>query len=254
MSGTASSFTGFGPMSGTPYNSNDIKYYSFFKLAVSKATGSTLCGDAAGYMDYILHPSMIVTTGTSGSNYTMRIIMSTVVNTTSYSPCDIGNTYPQDRVNSINNASTGTSNNYTGTTTTGARYSNAFYYFAPLLSAYTSYYSTEVGAFYQFYNYSYNTYVYTSTTPSSIVSSLSATTCTNIPDLLLNQSSPYTLAYTYYYQMRLFNTGNTNDYQIWASPITNYVYSGYSAGIPKYELAYTFSSGTEQYYNPNYII
>lgn len=255
MSGTTPGIGG-GIMSGTPYNSYDMNYYRRFVIAISKATGSTLCGDAAGVIGYTVHPSIIVTTGTSGSDYTMRIVMSTVVNnvTTAFTNCDINVYLIQDMVNQINNSSTGTSNNYTGTTNTGARYVSPFYYYQPLLSAYTSNLTTIIQGYYQFYNYSYNTYVYSSTTPSSILKNLSATTCTNVPDLLLNQSSPFMVANPYYYQTRLFNTGNTNDYQIWASPITNYVYSGYSTGIPKYELAYTFSSGTEQYYNPNYII
>jgi hypothetical protein len=252
MSWTPTSVGG-GIASGTPYNSYDMNYYRRFVLRISKATGSTLCGDAAGYIDYYLHPSMVVTTGTSGSDYTMRIVMSTIVNNinTAFTNCDINVYLIQGMVDNINGSSTATTNNFSGTSNTGARLVFPIYYYQPLTTAYTANLQTTVSGTYSIYDYSNKTYVYSSTTPSSIINSLSAKTCNGVSPNILGAIN---FASTFVYQPRMFNTGNTNDYQIWASPITNYTYSGYTTQIAQCELAYTFSAGTEQYYNPNYII
>jgi hypothetical protein len=57
----------------------------------------------------------------------------------------------------------------------------------------------------------------------------------------------------YYYQTRLINPSDVNDFEIWASPITNFSYSG-APFTAQYDLAYRYSGGSVTFSNPTYII
>lgn len=238
-------------------NPLDYQYYRYINLYVSKGTGTTPCGDGVGFNNYLIHPTSVVTTGTTGggSAYTMSIEMQTIPNAISWVPCDIActsittNTY----VNPINNSSTATTNNYTGTTTVGARYQNPFTSVLAVSYSSREFNNRPIQGAISFLNYQNRTYVYSGSSPSSIVPSLSAKTCNNFndtPQTIVNP--PYSaVIYGYVYRATLTNPLDPNDFQIWASPINNYTYSGYPGTI-QYELIYDYSGGTTTVINPSY--
>jgi hypothetical protein len=238
-------------------NNLDYQYYRYFDLYISKATGTTSCGDGVGFELYRIHPTSLVTTGTTGggSAYTMSIVMQTIPNAISWAPCDINCTAltTNNIVNVINVSSTATTNNFTGTTTVGARYESPFTRVLALTYGSRTLNNLSIRGTIQFIDYQNRTYVYSGSSPSSIVPSLSAKTCNNFndtPQTLVNP--PYSaVIYGYAYRATLTNPLDPNDFQIWASPINNYTYSGYPGTI-QYELIYDYSGGTTTVINPSY--
>jgi hypothetical protein len=82
-------------------------------LSLPSTTGTSLCGsDGSTVKQYLFHTGSVVTTGISGSDYTLRFTMPTVYDGLTYDPnCSIqGNVLSV--VNTINTQSTGTTNNY----------------------------------------------------------------------------------------------------------------------------------------------
>lgn len=133
-----------GPFSGGTSANNipsyldptDIRYYRTFSICLPSATGSTGCfgnatetcpagncgfaGNAGNGLAqcYRIHPSAIVTTGITGSNYYMRIVMSTITNNITLNSCQsICNSSVTNMITNVNFNSTGTTNlSFTSTT------------------------------------------------------------------------------------------------------------------------------------------
>jgi hypothetical protein len=128
---------------------------------------------------------------------------------------------------------------YTGSTYTYYLYEDSY---SQLTSATYGYFrsSTSIG----------NTYPF-SGNPSTIIPSLSGTVCNYNQSGSLDNPGSYQkfLHYKWYYQCRLPNLLNQNDFEIWAAPIVNY-----SADTTNLVLAYRFSGGTVTTSNPTYII
>jgi hypothetical protein len=123
----------------------DIRYYRSFTLCLPSSTGSSSCfsntseicpagncgfiGNSPNGLSqcYRIHPSAIVTTGITGSNYFMRIVMSTVSKNIQFTSCQQNCINTSDNfINSVNNSSTGTTNNISFTTTSPSVFSNPF--------------------------------------------------------------------------------------------------------------------------------
>jgi hypothetical protein len=126
-----------GPFSGGTSANNipsysdpsDMRYYRFYRLCLPSASASTPCkgnttetgnpgfnGNAGGGLIqcYNIHPSSIVTTGITGSNYGMRIVMSKIQNGLTFDPCvQICEFYKNSIINSVNINSTADTNNFT---------------------------------------------------------------------------------------------------------------------------------------------
>jgi hypothetical protein len=135
---TSICFPSGGVWSGTPFNNTDIRYYRQFYLSIPSNTGSTNCGDGTTVKTFNLHYSSVLTTGTTGSNYTMRLTMPTMLNGLTYDPlCNVSGVV-QNLITIVNTSSTGTSNNFTGTTTTGSKYTDPFNRLDILCSGVTS--------------------------------------------------------------------------------------------------------------------
>jgi len=158
--------------------------------------------------------------------------------------------------NLINLSSTGTSNNYTGTTTVGSRYTypmNNLWIFDQVVSVYSS--STLNQIFFQ------NDYL-SKTIPASgstltIIPSLSSQTCdfSTYMTYVSNSNKDYWLRYNYYYLLRLIDpTVSSTNFEILASPIGTYgMYSGYPFTI-FYENALTYSGGSITYSSSTYCV
>jgi hypothetical protein len=245
--------------SGSSSNT-DVSYYRFLQLKISDAVGDTPCGDDTGFYYYkIHHPTAVVSTGLTMGVYSLDITMPTI--TKGYFPtsceqyCDAGvNWYVQN----INSDSTGTSNNRVVINNVGSSYNDPFYGRSAL--SYNVNTSTGITQS-SYYNINANS-LYTipaSGTSNTLIPSLSGQVCDysnhgilSIPDLSNNGYDNFK-RYFFRHKVELINPLDLRDFNIYASPINNFVYSGYPGAV-QYELAYTYSGGSIIYQNPDYVI
>jgi hypothetical protein len=233
-------------------DSNDVDYYRSFGLRIPNPLGSTNCGDGTTTRTLRFHPTSIVTTGGTGP-WTMSITMPTISATKTFITCESGcDGFMKAIVNNINADSTGTSTNFSGTSTTGSKYTIPF-----AINQNLSYnVTTPTASTIQAKSVILDDYLYTtvpwSGVSNTLIPNLSGETC--IP---FNQCPALTgfICQRFYYQhqVRLVNPLDVLDYEIWASPINNLQYSG-SPGTAIYELALQYSGGSVTYANPTYCI
>jgi hypothetical protein len=268
-SGVTFNNSGFtGPFSGgTSANSipsyldnQDYRYYRFLWLSLPTATGSTICGQnteggGGGFVGnysngllqgYAIHPSSVVTTGVTGSNYYLQVVMNTVTNGAIFNGCAIdctGATGVQYITNVINSSSTGSSNNITATTQTGSYYTNPFFLNLGLYLNCTSQTGYTKNGWIVFNDWSNKTLPFSSSTSPLYI--YSAVTCPANGEVFTN-SAIY--QYLFDYEVRLLN-GASTDFEIWAKSITN---GSRSASYSNLALQYT--GGSIVYTNPTYVI
>jgi hypothetical protein len=226
-----------------------LNYYRAVTLRYPTPLGTTNCGDGTtdNYID--IHTSSVVTTGGTGPwyiNFTLPTITPSISFTTCELNCQSGlNTI----VNAINNSSTGTSNNFTGTTTTGSKYTIPFVTRYRLTSGNTVNSATTYNGQNYTIPYTFKTIPW-SGVGNTYIPSLSGATCNqdyfDCQGINCNQ-------FFYYYNIILTNPSNPKDFDILGSPITNFKYSGYPSTVIS-ELALRFSGGTITYSNPTYIL
>jgi len=242
--------------SGTPFNSLDPDYYRYFALNIPTATRNQKCGDGFSNSQFRIHTSSVVTTGTTTTGYTMSLTMPTITN-------DLGaydgyncNLWFNGIVSQVNSYSTNASI-FDYTTLNGIKYNQPFIQMLAVNSTGTppggGVTASTIYSEFSCVPYCLETYAYTSTTASSLLTTYSAVTCDNY-----NRYYGVTTGriYPYVLQARLTNSADTNDFQIWASPINNYVYSGFPASYlsANFELAYDYSGGNVVYSSSTYII
>lgn len=253
-------FLGLSPYSSAwtgSTNSNDISYYRYYALKIPFSGDPESCGDGKVPFNVLLHHTSPYLTGTTGSEYYLSITANTISKDINFGSCKIDcDSGENSIINAINGSSTGnTSNN-----TTNRKFVNGIYYTNPInllinltsgntiitAITYSSYFTTP--------DWSFNTYPF-SGNPSTIIPSLSGSVCNfNNTGVVRPIYNSYGIEqYKYYYQTRLINPLNVNDFEIWSSPITNFSYSG-APGTAQYELAYRYSGGSPTYSNPTYII
>lgn len=238
--------------SGSPFNNTSIDYYRAFSILIPTPLTSS-CGDGTSPSFFPIHYSSSVTTGGTGPwfiNFTMPVMSNGI----SFTECEqFCNSSVQSIISTINNASTGTSNNFTGTTTTGSRYDN----FTCLQPNYNLSYNNTVTTsqtrsnYSRLYSYQYQTIPWSGIS-NTLIPSLSGQSC-NITGLTLNSSGQYYEKYNYYYRVILTDPLDRTSFDIYAAPIINGVYSGYPSTVFT-ELAVSFVGNSLVYSNPTYTI
>ena len=233
--------------SGTPSNPFNADYYRSFVLFIPTPLTNN-CGDGTTIQLYPIHYSSIVTTGGTGPWF-INLTMPTMQKELTFTSCDLNCQSSIDGiVLNVNNSSTGTSNNISGTTVTGSRTTSPFSTYYYFYSASTSATTTQWGGYYEIPKWQTETIGWTGNT-NTYIPSTSGQTC------LFNNWYSYGNSYrkfVYYYQLRLTNPSNVSDFEIWGSPINNNVYSGFPSSII-YELALQYSGGSITYANPYYV-
>jgi hypothetical protein len=267
---TGETFTGSvgvnGPFSGgTSINSipsyldnQDYRYYRYLWLAIPCQTGSTNCGQSSeggvgcfssnyiGLQGIAVHPSANVTTGITGSNYYIQIILNTISYGANFSPCAIDCTGTSATggfrfaVNTVNSNSTGTSTNFSAITNTGSYYTNPWNQRTIKYMDCESVSGSTNSGFFNYITWSNNTLPFSSST--SPLYSLSAQTCTPVGQSFTN----FYRQYLFNCSTKLLNTGST-DFQIWCYSITN-------GNLDTLTLALTYSGGSFTYTDPNFVI
>lgn len=231
-----------------PYDPTDISYYKFFTIDLSTASGNVNCGDNTWKQRYNIHQSSTVVTGTTQTGWIMQLSMPQITfQLTSSGSCSNCNFW--DGVTKINSDSL--SPDYTTTSNVGACYETPVSMVDALGVSSWEYYSAPIIDYLGTYNYFTETLPYTGTTGFTFVQSLSSDTCNWASSIRGNNFlNPNGIAAKYIYQFRaeLINPySDINDVSIYVTPL-----SGYS---PLNEiLIYTYSAGTRQYIDTNYII
>lgn len=231
-------------------DSSNINYYRYIAIDYPNSTGSQVCGDGTTRRTIQLHQSSVVTTGTSGSDYWINYTMPTITYGMSFSTCDLFcSSIVSGYVININNNSTGSTFNYTGTTNTASRY---LYTHAGVLTAVSS---TTVSTEWNNVSYIDIQYFQNETVPASgasytLIPSLSGTACPNITKYFGPNSTGY-FRHNAWYQFRLIDPLDLSAFQIYTNKALE---TGTTINTFVYELVYTFSGGTVQYSDPNYII
>lgn len=258
----SNSFLGLSPYDSSwsgSSSSSVLSYYRFFWLKIPSSTTPLTCGDGNQSTNLYLHHTSPYITGTTGSGeYYLKITANTISKNITFTSCQ---TNCDNRVNSIINS---INNNSTGSTTNGyginRTFSNGMYYTNPVFyGIYASSGNTPTTGqtfpgYYLTSDWSFNTYPF-SGNPSTIIPSLSGTVC-NFNNSGVNYNyanSYYRYQFKYYYEARLTNPSDVSDFDIWASPITNFSYSG-APFTAQYELAYRYSGGNVTYSSSTYII
>jgi hypothetical protein len=256
------SFLGVSPYysnwSGSTSNT-DVSYYRYFFLKIPSTTSTNSCGDGNTFITTYIHQTSPYLSGiTSGGDYFLKITANTISSGITFTSCDINCTSIENSVvQLINNYSTGTTSSY-GTNrvfSSGVYYTNPIYYNQYLTVSNTPYTAhTHQFGYFTTADWSFNTYPF-SGTPSTIIPSLSGTVCDYTSTGVISNvyNSAYQRQFKYYYQVRLINSSSASNYEIWASPITNFSYSG-APSTALYELAYRYSGGSVTFSNPTYII
>ena len=248
-----------------PYNSNwsgstnntDLSYYRIYSLQIPQEISSDGCGDVdVPFNIYLHHTSQYITGITIDSKFYLSLTANTITQNIFYNEC-FKNCTPQiqSRIVLINDYSTGA----TPSKGTNMTFNSGLYYTNPIYIMNYSVLNNDilsastVDSYFLTPDWSFNTYPF-SGDPSIIIPSLSGTVCNymSIGKFSSALNSFYKTNYKFYYQVRMTNYSNANDFDIWASPISNFTYSG-SPGTPFYELAYRNSGGTITT-NPTYII
>lgn len=240
--------TNYSSFSGSPSNPLSIDYYRSFSLSIPTPLTSN-CGDGTTFQQYDIHYSSVVTTGGTGPWF-MNLTMPTISSSLSFDSCDLNcQSFVDTIVNVVNNASTGTSNNISGTTTTGSRAVDPFGRRYRVSSG-----STSVTTFSRRSTINFNEYqvktIGWSGISNTYITNLSGQTCDFSTWFLIGGN--YNKS-TFNYEVRLINPLNVQDFEIWGSPITNYVFSGFPSSAI-YELALQYSGGSITYSNPYYVI
>jgi hypothetical protein len=207
---------------GNPLNPLDIDYYRWFVLTIPLASGAQQCGDLTGYQTYIIHPSSVVTTGGTGP-WTMTVTMPTISNALTWGSCDIGCTgNTMTIVDTINQASTGITNNISIISNTGSKLEYPFNSYYTLQD--NTYVKTGATKYAEFIIPEYvNTTIPYSGSPLTLIPSLSGQTC-DLSSWDYNSPNP-TRNYgnfsrgVYYYDFRIVSL--SGDFEIWTFDIAN---------------------------------
>jgi hypothetical protein len=246
-------------------DNTEYSYYRYLNLGISSATGTIPCGDSTVSYGYpIHHPTAIVTTGLTGGIYSLNITMPTITKglfpVVCEKDCDL--TINQF-VDEINSASTGGTNNRTLITNVGASFPFPFQSVMKINQNYTEYTGGTYSGYYDINVNSLKT-VPASGSSNTLIPSLSGQVCDysshGIFDSGLaagygaNDGADIFRKDLFKFKVVLTNPFDVNDFNIYASPINNFVYSGYPSYSPYFELAYSYSGGSVVYSNPTYVI
>jgi hypothetical protein len=259
------SFSGLPPYSpGWSGSTNPYvnSFYRCYTMRIPSYESPDNCGDSGTiipYLDIDIHHTSQFVSGTTSGKFFLKITANTLTDLNLFNSCQIscetGENYIISQVNRFSTGNTISTGNYYINFTNGNYYSNPIYKFITLNTGTTSESKEEVIGYFRTQDWVFNTYPF-SGNPSTILPSLSGSVCnynnTGVNTTTFN--SYYKTQYKYYYEVRLTNPSNVNDFDIWASPITNFSYSGAPAIIPFYELAYRYSGGSVTYSSSTYII
>jgi hypothetical protein len=218
------------------------------------------CGDNSGKSYLIVHPSSMVSTGTTSiGNYFFNMTANTITTGLTISNCDIDCVSRIQGVEfNVNISSTGNTqfNQYFSANTSfgwyGIYYSNPFEFLYYVTAVTTTLSAQTIGERIYTNEWTTNTYPYSGTSPS-IIPSLTGSVCNfkNLGSKGFVGGSSYNDSTLCEYNILYPNSADTRGFEIWATPIVNYsANTNPSSSI----LAYRYSGGNVTYSSSTYII
>ena len=238
-------------------NNTNLGYYRYFGWYFPKPNHPHACGDQSGTNAALIHPSSTVLTGTtSGGNYFFNITANTITSGYTISTCDINCVSRISGVLSVvNDSSTGNTqfNQYFSANTSfgwyGIYYAPVFEFLYYITALTTTFSAQTIGEKIFTNDWSTSTYPYSGTSPS-IIPSLSGSVCNfnNLGSEGSFQGGFYNDSILCQYTTLYPNSADTSSFEIWATPIINYV------PTPQDVLAYRYSAGNVTYSSSTYII
>lgn len=246
---------------GVYYDNTQYNFYSSINLKLPVPQNENeICGDTTIYNTYTLHPTTVVTTGFTDSLYEMTMTMPTITQGIFPTACELGCSQSIDNfINSINQSSLSTTNNFTATTNVGSKYQKPFFCVKRTVETNSGFSGKTYEGFFYILSYANKTYPY-SGQPITYISSLSAQTCNFDGNSVTISQTPqftYHIQYVYLYRVEIFDPNDVTNFRIYGCPINNFQYSGSTTSpslTPIYELALEYSGGTITYQNPYYCI
>lgn len=233
-------------------DNTNVGFYKYFSIQYTTATGSQTCGDSVGTKEIHIHQSSVVTTGTTGPNYYIDFTMPTVTYGMSYTSCDLDCSFWTNftMVPRINNSSTGSTNNYTGTTNQGVVLPSGLSTLISVIESLSSQTGVTMNGNILISNYNNYTYPY-SGTPATIIPSLTSQTCDISTNLVGdNSSAGYVKAY-YRYDAEFYNPADlSGSFRIFAREIN----ANGNVNLSVKTLIYELTGGVVTYTDPQYLV
>jgi hypothetical protein len=247
------------------YLPSQTLYYISMRIKVPQldpVSGTTeSCGDTSPYTVYTVHPTSIVTTGTTNGLYTLNLTMPIITNQLNFTTCEVNCDYSTDVVvDETNLNSTGTTNNMSNVNNRGNRYVNPFFgtkYLSYSNNSRLSSARSKVSIGGSFIRKT----IPMSGSSFTVIPNLSAETCSYvgksawISNNFSNGSNDdnYQQA-IWWFSVILTNPLNTNDYKIMTTQIVNGQWVGSTYTPTNTFKIYEVQNGVVIYSDPNYII
>ena len=235
-------------------DSTNIEYYRYMEIGWPNSTGNTPCGDGTITKKSILHITSLVTTGQTGGDYYISFTQPIIVDNMTFTNCQLYcNSGVEQIVTLVNNSATGTTENYTGTSTWGSIYSTIFHTTWVISLNNAPFTEGQINSYILLNGTENNTYPGSGLT-TTLIPSLSGETCSSIRtgmtylyDYLIYQK------YLYRYIFKATNPLNLLDFELYASPIDS---KGFIVdfNIPAAKLIYTKVSGVVTIIDPDYFV
>lgn len=221
-------------------DNTNIGFYRYFNVYYPNSTGTTPCGDGTIQKQLRLHQSSVISTGITGSDYYINFTMPTISNGTSFTSCELNCTsFTNSVVSQVNSDSTGTTNNYTGTTTVGSSYNYMVFAMRLVTSDVTSATGASTSRSISLQNTFNETYP-ASGTSYTLIPSLSSVTCSNISSMYYPSNSNTTYGkFLAYYQVELYDPLDNQNFKIYAFSID----SNGNVNLSTKTLIYEYSGG-----------
>jgi hypothetical protein len=239
-------------------NPSTLEYYDTYNFTIPSLGNGTSCDDGETGLTLLIHQSSNVITGNTGTYYYFRVTANTITNDTSFTNCDLNCISAiNDRVSKVNVRSTGMTSgegSYPLNSPSGKYFINPIPGALIVRGSVKTVTATSFNSNFLTFDWISNTIPFSGSTPT-LIPSLSGTVCNynNTGQKLDIFNSSYNRNFKFYHQVRLTNPSNVNDFDIWASPISNFNYLG-SPSSPQFELAYRYSGGNVTFSSSTYII
>ena len=234
-------------------DSLNIGYYQYFEMNIPDSTGGTPCGDGTNPLVYRFHSSSIVTTGQTGGDYWIEYTMPTMTKGITYPTCDLGcDGHVNAIVTSVNDAATGTTNNYVGISTAGSSYLHPYKKEVHVVQDSDGNTGFTINQVIKMID-TQNITVPSSGETYTLIPSLSGETCPDVlDDFYYISYSPGRLnKYIFYYEVRLIDPLDIRNFAIYAGYLPK---NGNSSNVSFKTKVYEFSGGAITYSDPNYIV
>jgi hypothetical protein len=243
---------------GVQTDPGTLNYYSWIGLKVPVLSLDPVtafnetCGDTSTFTDYYFHNSSVVTTGVTGNGWYMNLTMPTITKQINYNVCQLYCDYSvEDIVYSINNKSTGTTNNVSWINNWKNRVNIPFYSKNQIFYFENSQLAGEGGQYYNTLSF-LNKTIPMSGSNYTLIPELSASTCNLLGEYINNNNPSKNLdkydRYVFQFYVELTNPNDINDFKISTKNISNGVRTG------NYFRIWEIQNGTVIYSDPNFII